>query len=74
VISPMQGTVLEVRVTEGEEVEVGAVICVVEAMKMENEVTAPSTGVVSALSVSAGGPVTTGQVVCVISADGRPSG
>ena len=43
-------------------------ICVIEAMKMENEVTAPSAGVVSELSVSAGGTVVSGQVVCVVSA------
>jgi acetyl-CoA/propionyl-CoA carboxylase biotin carboxyl carrier protein len=70
VVSPMQGTVLEVRVAEGDEVEAGAVICVVEAMKMENEVAAHRAGIVSALSVAAGWPVATGQVVCVISADG----
>jgi acetyl-CoA/propionyl-CoA carboxylase biotin carboxyl carrier protein len=71
VVSPMQGTVLDVRVTDGDEVEPGAVICIVEAMKMENEVSAHRAGVVSALSVVAGGSVATGQVICVISADGR---
>jgi acetyl-CoA/propionyl-CoA carboxylase biotin carboxyl carrier protein len=70
VVSPMQGTVLEVRVADGDEVETGAVICVVEAMKMENEVVAHRDGTVTALSVAQGGPVATGQVICVISADG----
>jgi acetyl-CoA/propionyl-CoA carboxylase biotin carboxyl carrier protein len=67
VISPMQGTVLAVRVAEGDEVEPGQVICIVEAMKMENEVHAHRDGVVRDLSVEPGQPVATGQVICVIS-------
>jgi acetyl-CoA/propionyl-CoA carboxylase biotin carboxyl carrier protein len=64
----MQGTVLAVEVAEGDEVEPGQVICVVEAMKMENEVHAHRAGVVRKLSVAAGQPVSTGQVICVIGA------
>jgi len=66
VVSPMQGTVLAVEVAEGEEVRPGQVVCVVEAMKMENEITAPRAGTVSQLSVEAGQPVTTGQVICLV--------
>jgi acetyl-CoA/propionyl-CoA carboxylase, biotin carboxylase, biotin carboxyl carrier protein len=66
IVSPMQGTVLDVRVRDGDEVEAGAVICVVEAMKMENEVTAHRAGVISELSVTPGGTVVSGQVVCVV--------
>ena len=73
IVSPMQGTVLDVRVADGDEVEAGAVICVVEAMKMENEVTAHRGGVVSELSVAAGGTVVSGQVICVV-ADGQNAG
>ena len=68
VVSPMQGTVLSVSVSEGDEVEVGEVLCVVEAMKMENEVHAHRAGTVRSLSVEAGRPITTGQVICTIEA------
>ena len=44
----------------------GQVICIVEAMKMENEITAHRRGVVTALSVRSGEPVRTGQVICVV--------
>jgi acetyl-CoA/propionyl-CoA carboxylase biotin carboxyl carrier protein len=66
VVSPMQGTVLDVRVQDGDEVRAGQVICIVEAMKMENEISAHRDGIVSALSVAAGEPVATGQVICVV--------
>jgi acetyl-CoA/propionyl-CoA carboxylase biotin carboxyl carrier protein len=69
VVSPMQGTVLSVAVAEGDAVEAGAVICVVEAMKMENEVHAHRAGVVTGLSVEPGEPVATGQVICVLSGE-----
>jgi acetyl-CoA/propionyl-CoA carboxylase biotin carboxyl carrier protein len=69
VVSPMQGTVLAVEVADGDEVEAGQVICVVEAMKMENEVHAHRSGRVSELSVAPGETVKTGQVICVIGAD-----
>jgi acetyl-CoA/propionyl-CoA carboxylase biotin carboxyl carrier protein len=69
IVSPMQGTVLAVEVDEGDEVEPGQVICIIEAMKMENEVHAHRSGRVSELSVAAGQPVKTGQVICVVSAD-----
>jgi acetyl-CoA/propionyl-CoA/long-chain acyl-CoA carboxylase, biotin carboxylase, biotin carboxyl carrier protein len=66
VVSPMQGTVLAVEVADGDEVEPGQVICIVEAMKMENEITAHRAGRVAELSVKAGQPVKTGQVICVV--------
>jgi acetyl-CoA/propionyl-CoA/long-chain acyl-CoA carboxylase, biotin carboxylase, biotin carboxyl carrier protein len=69
VVSPMQGTVLAVEVDEGDAVEAGQVICIVEAMKMENEVHAHRAGRVTELSVAAGQPVKIGQVICVVSAD-----
>jgi acetyl-CoA/propionyl-CoA carboxylase, biotin carboxylase, biotin carboxyl carrier protein len=69
VVSPMQGTVLAVEVAEGDEVEVGQVLCIVEAMKMENEITAHRSGRVAELSVAAGQPVKTGQVICVVQSE-----
>jgi acetyl-CoA/propionyl-CoA carboxylase, biotin carboxylase, biotin carboxyl carrier protein len=72
VVSPMQGLVLAVEVADGDEVREGQVICVVEAMKMENEITAHRPGTVTRLSVTAGEQVTTGQVVCVVAREGDP--
>ena len=69
VVSPMQGTVLAVEVEEGQEVEAGQVLCIVEAMKMENEVHAHRAGRVTELSIAPGQPVKTGQVICVVTAD-----
>jgi acetyl-CoA/propionyl-CoA carboxylase, biotin carboxylase, biotin carboxyl carrier protein len=65
-VSPIQGTVLKVAVEQGAEVEEGALICVVEAMKMENEITAPTAGTVEELGVSEGGSVATGDTIAVI--------
>jgi acetyl-CoA/propionyl-CoA carboxylase biotin carboxyl carrier protein len=66
VVSPMQGTVLAVEVVEGDEVEAGQVLCIVEAMKMENEIAAHRAGRVAGLSVTAGELVKTGQVICMV--------
>ena len=65
-LSPIQGTVLKVAVQKGAEVEEGALICVIEAMKMENEITAPSSGTVEELGVSEGGSIATGDTIAVI--------
>jgi acetyl-CoA/propionyl-CoA carboxylase biotin carboxyl carrier protein len=65
-ISPLQGTVLRVAVEEGTEVEEGALVCVIEAMKMENEITAHRAGKVTALPISEGTSVTSGDVLATI--------
>jgi acetyl-CoA/propionyl-CoA carboxylase biotin carboxyl carrier protein len=69
VVSLMQGTVLAVEVAEGDEVSAGQVVCIVEAMKMENEITAHRDGTITELSVEPGASVSTGQVICVIAQD-----
>ena len=65
----MQGTVLAVEVAEGDEIQPGQVLCVVEAMKMENEITAHRAGRVTELSVDVGQAVKTGQVICVVQSE-----
>jgi acetyl-CoA/propionyl-CoA carboxylase biotin carboxyl carrier protein len=69
IVTPMQGTVLAVEVAEGDEVEAGQVVCVVEAMKMENEIVSPRAGVISNLSIEAGQAVSSGQVICLVTRD-----
>jgi acetyl-CoA/propionyl-CoA carboxylase biotin carboxyl carrier protein len=69
VLSPMQGTVLRVEVQEGDAIEAGRVICVVEAMKMENEIVAHRAGVVAELAVAAGQQVGNAQLICVLRSD-----
>jgi acetyl-CoA/propionyl-CoA carboxylase biotin carboxyl carrier protein len=66
IVSPMQGTVLEVAVTDGARIEAGGLICVVEAMKMENEIVSHRDGVVAQLSVSPGDQVAHGQLICLV--------
>ena len=61
--SPLQGTVLKVAVEKGAEVEEGALICVIEAMKMENEITAHRAGKVTELNVSEGAAINAGDPI-----------
>ncbi len=59
--APMPGTVLGIKVTTGQAVRRGDVLLILEAMKMENEITAPSDGTVGAIRVQAGTAVNTGD-------------
>jgi acetyl-CoA/propionyl-CoA carboxylase biotin carboxyl carrier protein len=63
ITAPMQGTILQVLVKEGQEVEAGQVICILEAMKMENHIAATHEGTVASVAVKAGDVVETGQVL-----------
>ena len=69
--SPLQGTVLKVAVEPGASVEEGALICVIEAMKMENEITAHKAGTVAELPISVGAAVANGDTLAVITAASR---
>ena len=66
VVTPMQGTVLRIAVEVGQEVSAGDLVCIVEAMKMENEVTAHRAGTVQELRVAEGQSTQPGDVVAVI--------
>jgi len=66
VVAPMQGTIVNVLAEEGSEIEAGDPICVLEAMKMENNVMAEKSGVVKEMLVSEGDSVGTGDVLAVI--------
>jgi acetyl-CoA/propionyl-CoA carboxylase biotin carboxyl carrier protein len=65
--SPIQGTVLKIAVEQGATVQEGALIAVVEAMKMENEITAHKSGTVVELPIAVGSSVATGDTLVVIS-------
>ena len=66
VTAPMQGTVVKVAVEEGQQVAVGDLVAVLEAMKMENPVTAHKDGTITGLAVEAGAAVTQGAVLAEI--------
>lgn len=66
VLSPMPGTILSVSVKAGAAVKKGQTLMVLEAMKMENEISAPRDGVVTSVSVSAGTAVDTDAVLCTL--------
>ncbi|MEU5853282.1 acetyl/propionyl/methylcrotonyl-CoA carboxylase subunit alpha [Saccharopolyspora shandongensis] len=64
VTAPMQGTIVKVAVTDGQEVAAGDLIAVLEAMKMENPVTAHKAGTVTGLSAQPGDSVSQGTTLC----------
>lgn len=64
--APMPGTILKINVKVGDTVKKGDVVCVLEAMKMENDICAPQDGVVASVEVTKGASVTTDAVVVTI--------
>jgi acetyl-CoA/propionyl-CoA carboxylase biotin carboxyl carrier protein len=65
---PMQGTIVKVVVAVGDAVEAGDTVCVLEAMKMENNVAADIAGTVTEVKVAVGDSVGSGDIVVVIEA------
>nr|WP_026197412.1 acetyl/propionyl/methylcrotonyl-CoA carboxylase subunit alpha [Sciscionella marina] len=66
VTAPMQGTIVKIAVEDGQTVEAGELLVVLEAMKMENPVNAHKSGVITSLGISGGDSVTQGAVLCEI--------
>ncbi len=66
VVAPMPGNVWEVKVKEGDSVKAGDVIMILEAMKMEIEVTSTATGTVKSIAATKGTAVNTGDVLIVV--------
>jgi len=64
--SPLQGNMWRVKVRQGDAVEEGQLLCIIEAMKMENEITAHKAGVVAELPISEGAPIAAGDPIATI--------
>lgn len=64
--APMPGTILSIKVSPGTSVKKGDTLVILEAMKMENEISAPRDGVVSEVIVTTGASVSTGDVLLAI--------
>lgn len=63
VVAPLAGSVARINVAEGDDIQAGQVLLILEAMKMETEITAPAAGKVSAILVAPGDPVQGGQAL-----------
>ena len=66
VTAPMPGTILDVKVSVGQSVKKGETICVLEAMKMENDIPAPQDGVIASINVQKGASVGASDVIATL--------
>ncbi|SNX54300.1 acetyl-CoA carboxylase biotin carboxyl carrier protein subunit [Thermoanaerobacterium sp. RBIITD] len=64
--APMPGTILDIKVSEGQFVKKGDVLLILEAMKMENEIMAPTDGTVATINVTIGTSVNTGDILITL--------
>lgn len=64
--SPMQGTILDVKVKAGDSVKAGQILCILEAMKLENEIKAPSDGTIVSVNVTKGQQVNSKDTLVVL--------
>lgn len=66
IIAPMQGTILDVKVKVGDAVKAGQVVCILEAMKLENEIKSQTDGTVTEIKVSKGQQVNSKDVLVIL--------
>ena len=66
VTAPMPGTILEIKVSQGQSVKKGETVCVLEAMKMENDIPAPADGTVASINVQKGSSVNANDVIITL--------
>lgn len=64
--APMPGTILDVKTSVGASVKSGDVLCILEAMKMENDIVAPADGTVASIAVNKGDGVEAGQIIVTL--------
>jgi acetyl-CoA/propionyl-CoA carboxylase biotin carboxyl carrier protein len=70
--SPLQGNMWKVLVKQGDEVQEGQLLCIIEAMKMENEITAHKSGKITELPITEGAPIQAGApIATIVSTDGE---